>query len=379
VDLSGALPDLSSNVEIEGSGADQLTVKRSTGGDYRIFTVTSGSEVSISGITISGGNVPGGSGGGINNGGTLTISGSTISGNPAAFGGGVFSDTFLSTTEKITITNSTITGNTAANRDGGVRNRAGLSVIEHSTITGNTAPSGAGSGVGSAGDGLTRTEVLPTIVSDNQGTDMDFDGSTNSFVSKGYNLTGDGNATSAFDQTDDQSGVSDPKLGALADNSGPTNTHRLLARSPAIDKGKSDLAPDQRGEVRPFDDPNIGPADGGYDSDIGSFEAQSVLNSAPEAKDDAYSTNEDAALTKDALAGVLANDTDPNSADTLTAVLVSGPTNGRLCGGEGNDRLRGEKRPPAPALPRGNRRETRPTAALPRGSPPTPAPEPASW
>jgi VCBS repeat-containing protein len=71
-----------------GPGADRFTVRRSTGGDYRIFTVTSGSVVSISGITISGGNVPGGSGGGINNGGALTISGSTISENSAGNGGG---------------------------------------------------------------------------------------------------------------------------------------------------------------------------------------------------------------------------------------------------------------------------------------------------
>ena len=181
---------------------------------------------------------------------------------------------------------------------------------------------------------MTRTEVLSTIVSDNTNTDVDFDGSTNSFVSKGYNLTGDGNATeppnNAFNQTGDQSGVSNPKLGALSNNGGPTETHALLAGSPAIDKGKSDLATDQRGEVRPFKDPSIAPATGGDNSDIGSFEAQSVLNSAPQATDDAYSTDEDAALTKDALAGVLANDTDPNSADTLTAVLVSGPTNGRL-------------------------------------------------
>ena len=177
VNLDGALPDLSSNMEIEGPGADQFTVRRSTGGGYRIFPVTSGSVVSISGITVSGGNVPFGTGGGIyNDGGTLTIisstisgnsaltgggihnregiltvNDSTISGNSAGFGGGVFSDTFLSGTQKTTITNSTISGNSATDTGGGVYNFAGLSVIEHSTITGNTAPGGQGSGVASFG------------------------------------------------------------------------------------------------------------------------------------------------------------------------------------------------------------------------------------
>ena len=123
--------------------------------------------------------------------------------------------------------------------------------------------------------------------------------------------------------------MSNPKLGALANNGGPTQTHALLAGSPAIDKGKSDLATDQRGEVRPFNDPSIAPATGGDNSDIGSFEAQSVLNSAPQARTTPTPPTRTRLLRR-TRSGVLANDTDPNSADTLTAVLVSGPTNGRL-------------------------------------------------
>jgi uncharacterized repeat protein (TIGR01451 family) len=47
-------------------------------------------------------------------------------------------------------------------------------------------------------------------------------------------------------------------------------------------------------------------------------------NSPPVAVDDAYSTNEDAALSVNATDGVLGNDTDPDG-NALTAVLVSGP------------------------------------------------------
>ena len=52
-------------------------------------------------------------------------------------------------------------------------------------------------------------------------------------------------------------------------------------------------------------------------------------NTAPEATDDTYSTNEDAALTVAAQAGVLANDTDADG-DPLTALKASDPTHGTL-------------------------------------------------
>jgi hypothetical protein len=265
-----------------------------------------------------------GDGGGILNDGTLTVSGSTISGNRAGNeGGGVYSANSLSG-PTTTITNSTISGNTATSRGGGVFNGDGLTVIEDSTITKNTAPSGSGSGVASFGGERNRTEVLSTIISDNTNTDVDFTTSgANTFVSKGYNLIGDGNATGAFNQSSDQTNVNAPKLGALAGNGGPTETHALLAGSPAIDKGNSDLASDQRGKKRPFDDPGIAPATDGDNSDIGSFEAQSVLDSGPGAAGDAYSIDEDKALTV-AAPGVLSNG--PASGKTLTAVLVGGPS-----------------------------------------------------
>src|SRR5207237_6745402 len=53
------------------------------------------------------------------------------------------------------------------------------------------------------------------------------------------------------------------------------------------------------------------------------------VNDAPVARNDAYTTNEDTALTI-AAPGVLGNDTDVDVSDTRTAVLTSGPTNGSL-------------------------------------------------
>ena len=313
VNLTGALPNLSSTIEIEGPGADQFTVRRDTGGDYSIFTVTSGSVVSISGITISNGNTTlpaGGEGGGINNfrgtltitgstisgnsaqtdgggianiQGTLTVTGSTISDNSAVEGGGIFSQTNLSG-QTTTITNSTISGNTTRRLagegfGGGVSNFEGLTVIEFSTITDNTALNNEGSGVASFGDTLTRTEVLSTIISANTNTDVDSGTTiTNSFVSKGHNLIGDGNATGAFNQTGDQTGVTDPGLDPLDSYEGPTQTHRLQSDSPALDaipQGTNGcgttFTEDQRGVSRPQ----------GSNCDIGSFELEESDTEAP--------------------------------------------------------------------------------------------------
>ena len=256
---------------------------------------------------------------------------STFSDNRANLrGGGIFSNSNLSG-ETTTITNSTISGNTAQTSGGGVFNEDGLTVIRFSTITKNTAPNDQGSGVASVGNYNTTTEVLSSIISANQDTDVDFfDGTTNTFLSRGYNLIGDGNATGAFNQSlQDQVGTTDPKLGALADNGGPTLTHALLAGSPAVDKGdkgNTDLTADQRGEQRPFDDLSIAPATDGDNSDIGAFEAQEVLNTAPEATDDDATTDEDIPVR----VNVLSNVTDPDTGDDLDIASFGQGQNGSV-------------------------------------------------
>ena len=69
----------------------------------------------------------------------------------------------------------------------------------------------------------------------------------------GFNICSDGSANlnsgSSYNSTD-------PQLGPLADNGGPTLCMALLPDSPAIDFGDSSGAPatDQRGVVRPFGD-----------------------------------------------------------------------------------------------------------------------------
>jgi uncharacterized delta-60 repeat protein/CSLREA domain-containing protein len=139
INLTGALPDLASNIQIHGPGAASLTVRRDTGGDYRIFTIAGGTIVGIDGLTISNGFEPSGYGGGIyNNGGTLTVSNSTLSGNSASnvnqytAGGGIYNNGGL-----LTVSNSTLSGN-SANYGGGIGN-SGSMTISNSSLSGNIA------------------------------------------------------------------------------------------------------------------------------------------------------------------------------------------------------------------------------------------------
>ena len=103
--LASPLPDLTTNIDIQGPGANLLTVRRDTGGDYRIFTVASGATVSISGLTISNGQDSG-----ISNAGTLTLSNATIRDNSAGEGGGLYNS------GTATVTACTFTATTAIGR-----------------------------------------------------------------------------------------------------------------------------------------------------------------------------------------------------------------------------------------------------------------------
>jgi hypothetical protein len=184
ISLTAPLPDITTNINISGPGANLLTI--SGGNTYPVFQIANTGAANISGVTIANGNVgsPGGagitnlgalltlsncelsnnqaagqdggglfnsgvstavvtdctfsgnssdSGGAINNNGALSVTNSTFFGNAshADFGGAIFNQ------RTAAITSSTITGNTAASQGGGIRN-IGTITVNNSVVAGNT-------------------------------------------------------------------------------------------------------------------------------------------------------------------------------------------------------------------------------------------------
>jgi hypothetical protein len=168
----------------------------------------------------------------------LSVANSTISGNSAGdSGGGIYANAL----GDFSIVNSTISGNSAGS-GGGIYNFASSLNVANSTITGNSA----GSGGGIYNDG--SVDISNTILNAGaSGENIFNDGGT--VTSQGYNLSSDDGA-GYLNGPGDQINT-DPLLGPLQNNGGPTLTHALLPSSPAIDAGDPNFSPppfrDQRG------------------------------------------------------------------------------------------------------------------------------------
>ena len=271
------------SLNLIGSGASTTIID----GGYAnsVVTISSASaDVGISNVTITHGNA--GVGAGINNNGTLTINSSTISqnrasrtcggGNCSGYGGGIAN----AGTGTLTINNSTISGNLASgtcsrpilhgylcwsvSNGGGISNSGKLTMnnstlsgngvgatclyfyaaplhcapvgggiasigpvaINNSTISGNSTYAQCGLGNQCRADvgglynfvALYAATIQNSIVSGNVG------GNCYVIKSDGYNLSSDG--TCYFDNVGDLNNT-DPKLGPLANNGGPTETMAL--------------------------------------------------------------------------------------------------------------------------------------------------------
>jgi hypothetical protein len=300
ITLGTTLPTISTQMTIDGSGQN---VTLSGVGSVQVMRVLSTGALTLQSITVANGwnfrgavqnlgglivrncnfvNNRAGSdslGGAISNvSGSLTILDSTFSGNSAITGGAVYiasllpvtisGSTFFNNSANIggaiwvqfgapTISNSTFSGNTATGAGGGIFNNAPTLTLTNTTISGNSAIVGAG-----ISNERGQINVANTIVANNSGGDCSNSGTINATAT---NLVKDGSC--AFPGA--LSG--DPNLGPLADNGGPTQTHALLAGSPAIDAGNDTVCAanpvnnkDQRGEIRPS----------GSHCDLGAFEVQ---------------------------------------------------------------------------------------------------------
>jgi predicted outer membrane repeat protein len=203
----------------------------------------------ISGSTFSGNSVGvGQAGGAVLNEGSLSMTAVTLSGNMAAGGMGGGISNFMAGT--LTITNSTVSGNVGAL--GGGIDSAGTATVRSSTFFGNT-------GGGILNPGLHPVTLQDTIVASSPPN------CSGVVTSLGNNL--EGTDTCSFTAAGDLRNT-DPQLGALADNGGPTMTHALPPTSPAVDAGGGCPATDQRGMLRPAD----GNGDGTAVCDIGAYE-----------------------------------------------------------------------------------------------------------
>jgi hypothetical protein len=308
--LQAPLPNLTGNFEIRGPGASTLTVRRANiMGLFRVFTVDASAQITLSGLTIANGLTPDtvgmNRGGGILTSGKLTMLRTAVSGNSGQAGGGIYntggelavrSSTVSGNTARetsaggrggagihndgngtATVANTTVSGNTTAGRGGGIYNDSASGGTSSVTIANSTVADNAGAGANLFNESEGPISFRSTIVSDPVGTPENCGGAgggSSRIMSQGYNLASDAscNLTATADQPN-----TNPMLGSLAANGGPTRTMALLPSSPAIDKGiRNGLTADQRGLKRPVVFPQIPSAPGGDGTDIGAFEVQTL-------------------------------------------------------------------------------------------------------
>ena len=251
---------------------------------------------------------------------TVTITNSTISGNTASVtGGGLGNGGGISTTGNqgaINVSNCTISGNRADNTGGGAyfvtpAGQPGNSTFTNVTVTNNTADNdNNGTGVGGGiAQNTAAVTLRNTIVAGNFNSIASVRDDVNGALvaASSHNLIGDGTGSSGLTNgtNNNQVGSSgapiNPLLGALGNNGGVTQTHALLAGSPAADRANNANAPatDQRGVARPVD----GDAVAGAVADIGSYEAQVAATTAASRKNHG-GTNFDVDLPFTGAAGI---------------------------------------------------------------------------
>ncbi|GJL59178.1 MAG: hypothetical protein NPIRA03_20350 [Nitrospirales bacterium] len=256
--------DITDNVIVTGDGADTTIIDGNA--NERIFETQGSITVTMSGLTIQNGReISNGAGVYVNGNSILNLSDATVSNNNSTGGdGGAFHVHGTLNLNRVliannladegagihfhaanggTLTNVTFSGNTAVNKGGGIWTDTPITVI-NSTFTLNNANDAGG--IYSNG---TLVQISNTIVSGNTAATAN-DDVLGSFSSSGYNLLEVVGGATGFVGSD-ITGMS-ANLDVLANNGGPTNTHALLAASPALNAGTTSGAPavDQRGITR---------------------------------------------------------------------------------------------------------------------------------
>lgn len=200
-------------------------IENSDGGTLKVYSSTFARNDATSSIDL-------GRGGAIwNLESTVEITGSTFDSNTSEAGGAIYAQYPAA---KTTIVNSTFSGNSAG--EGAGLSLQGTVTLTHSTFVDNGIFINSG------------TVKLGHVAMANGGLSGD---SSSTVPSLGYNFIQDSGSQSLFDTLDNDTFGVDPELGDLADNGGPTETHRPESGSPLINAGDPDFAAppttDQRG------------------------------------------------------------------------------------------------------------------------------------
>jgi uncharacterized repeat protein (TIGR01451 family) len=302
------------------SGTNGPVTVTANSGSSNAFRVDSPvTTASISGLTVTGANATGISGGGLlAQSGTVTLTNMLFTGNTVINGaGGALAVTSGAT---LNVRNTTVSGNSAT-FGGGIYNNGGTLNLLNVTVTNNLASGNVGGGPvggpGAVGGGIETgagiaTNIKNSIVAGNSAT---------SSINVSGTITDQGNNIL----------TGDPRLAALANNGGLTQTHALLIDSPALDGGDNTaataagLTTDQRGAGfnRILDSADVNTT---QTVDIGAYEADPTVEdisdktTAEDTPLPQFSFNVgDAATAFDSIAAVAT--TNP----TLVATITVGP------------------------------------------------------
>ncbi len=260
------------NIQIDGGVTASISNVTFTKGASGAFE--NSGNLTLDHVTLTGNSSTGAAGPAIDvtGGGTLTGNNLTVTNNTDSSGG----SGAITNTGKVTIRNSTFSGNVSSNQAGTINTRFGGTVtVVNDTFFDNACGglqfdfSGTGfvydcTFVGNAwglyvnnNDATNSCAVANTIVAATTNGDT-----FGLFKSQGGNLIGDPNGQGltssgwiASDQLGSTAHPLSPKLGAPANNGGPTQTMLPLAGSPALNKGVNAKVPsgtttDQRGFSR---------------------------------------------------------------------------------------------------------------------------------
>ncbi len=183
---------------------------------------------------------------------STTIVGSTLSGNTATGRGGALYFFGGIGTGGFTVRNSTLSGNQSSSGGGAVAFTGnvistGTASFQNSTITANVAAPVLGGGISQTSGNVTISLESSIVFGNTAGLVPDIAATVK--VNAKNSALGGVIGYSLNDLGGNLTPGTNPLLGPLANNGGPTQTHSLLAGSPAINKGSNPvgLATDQRG------------------------------------------------------------------------------------------------------------------------------------